>query len=299
MFIASANARGIAFTCLAMFCFISNDVVVKAMGQSLPADQIMILRGLLSGAVLIVMLCAMGGLSKWRMTLQWPALLRTFCDAVATLTYIGALVGMNVASLVAISQVVPILTTAAGAVLFKEHVGPRRWLALAIGFAGVLAVVRPGIVPLDVPMLLAIASVLLLTTRDIATRKTESNMPALLIAASATLAVPLITLPISSTGAWMPIFWQDGALLLLIALGIAAGNWMLILAIRTSSFSAIAPFRYSAIPFAVVLSMVFFGELPDQMTIIGSVLIIVGGVFSMQDPTLNKGQQPDERCSPQ
>lgn len=290
MFSASANARGIAYICLAMFCFILNDVVVKAMGQSLPSDQIMILRGLLSGSVLLAILLTLGGLEKWRMTLTGPALLRTLCDAAATLTYIGALVGMHVASLVAITQVVPILTTAAGAIFFKEHVGPRRWLALAIGFTGVLAVVRPGIAPLDVPMLLAITSVLLLTTRDIATRKTEVGVPALLIAASATLTVPLITLPISSIGNWMAVSWQDGALLLFISVCIAAGNWLLILAMRTSSLSAIAPFRYTAIPFAVVLSLAFFGELPDLMTLIGAALIVAGGVFSIRGQLPNKGQ---------
>lgn len=275
-------ARGIVFTCLAMFCFILNDVLVKAMGHSMPAGQIMILRGLISGAMLVAIMAMTGGMAQWRMLLQWPVVVRTLCDAAATLAYIGALAGMPVASLVAMTQIVPILTAAAGALLFHEQVDGRRWMALAIGFGGVMVVVRPGLAALDLAMLLALFCVVLLTTRDIATRQAPDSIPALLIASAATLAVPPITAPLMAGTPWSHISWQDGALLMVVAICVAAGNWLLILAMRKAPLSTIAPFRYTAIPFAVVLSFFIGGEIPDLLTVLGAGMIALGGILAVE-----------------
>lgn len=156
----SDNLRGTTLMVVSMATFTCNDAVMKAVTQTLPLYEAVALRGV---AVLALMLVAAGlqngGVQNGRVRQRGvrlavaradrlPLVLRTLADIGSTLLYLLALRKMALADLSAIMQALPLAVTLAAALVFRERLGWRRLLAIGVGFAGVMLILRPGTGPL-------------------------------------------------------------------------------------------------------------------------------------------------------
>ncbi len=170
-----------------------------------------------------------------------------------------------------------------GAALFLgEPVGWRRWLAIVVGFAGVLVIVRPGFEGFTVYSLVALCCVAFCAVRDLSTRRIPAEVPTLLVstvtAGAVTVAGAFLIAPM---GGWTPMSLNQTVLLFGAAVLLLVGYQFIIMAMRVGDISFIAPFRYTALLWAILLGYLAFGDLPDLAMIVGATIVICSGLYAL------------------
>lgn len=277
----SDSLRGATLMTVAMLGFTLNDACMKAATVDLPVFQAIALRGVLT----TVALGAIGlGTGALRLSLKgddrWWIAFRTFGEVAGTFTFLLALKHMPIANLSAILQCLPLAVTLAAAVILRERVGWRRMTAIAVGFIGVMLIVRPGTDGFDRWSLLGLLSVCCVVIRDLATRRLSAKVPsvavAFLAAASVTLGAALI-LPFTDIAAvslkhTFQIFGAAGFLII--------GYLTVVMAMRVGDISVVAPFRYTSLIAAILLGWGAFGQFPDRWTLAGSAIVVATGIYT-------------------
>lgn len=274
-----ANARGIRFMVGAMACFIVNDGLVKVASASLPAGQLIFVRGLMACLLVFAVMQASGVPARLgQLTRGWVAG-RAAIDAVATLAYLVSLFHLPLANATAINMASPLFIVALAVPLLGERVEPRRWAAIGIGFAGVLLVIQPRLEGFNAFALLCLLATLLHAVRDFATRKVPAGIPSLAITLATAVAVTLLAGLISIPQGWVPIGAREWALLGAASVFLAIGYHLIIRSVRTGDVSVIAPFRYTGLLFALVLGWAVWGDVPNALAWAGIALLMSAGLY--------------------
>ncbi|MBO6758848.1 MAG: DMT family transporter [Roseibium sp.] len=274
------NGRAIGAMMLAMAGFILNDTMVKLASDSLPLGQIILVRGLI-GTVLMAFACQVTGVFKeistlWRGAVAW----RMVGEVAATVFYLTALIRLPIANATAILQALPLVVTAGAAVVFRDRVGWRRWTAIAVGFSGVLLIVRPGLEGFNVYALFAVAGMLFMALRDLATRGLPKETPTLGVALLTTMAVSVLGAVLTGVQGWQPMDLRAWVFLTLAAVFIMVGYIFIIAALRSGDIAVVAPFRYSIVLWALVLGYIVWGDVPDLLTVLGILVIVGTGIYT-------------------
>ena len=223
-----------------------------------------------------------GMLTPLRDALHKMTVLRVIGEVVGTVSFLVALVHVPLALTSAILQALPLVVTMGAAMFFGEPVGWRRWIAIAVGFAGVLIIVRPGGDGVSPYILLIVVTVVFAALRDLATRKVPKTIPVLMISALTSAGVSLAGVAmIGPLGGWTPMTSQNTLLLTLAACCVIVAYHFIILAMREGEISFVAPFRYTSLLWAILLGFLFFGDLPDIPMIVGSVIVIGSGLYTL------------------
>jgi drug/metabolite transporter (DMT)-like permease len=276
------NTRGIIMMVLSNLAFIINDTWIKLASDGLPTGQILFIRGAFAFAAILVIVVATRAYREWRSICNGLVAWRTVGEIGATLLYLYALFNMPIANVTAIGQIVPLMTTAAAAIFLAEPVGWRRWLAVAIGFFGVMLIMRPSLSGFDLYSLAALASMGFITLRDLVTREFNPGTSTLLVIAVTALAVTLAGGGMSVTEDWswpdMRQWWLLGAAGMLLLCGYGTS----ILAMRLGAMAVVAPFRYAGIIFAVIIGYMVWGDVPDMLTLIGTLIVVATGVYTFR-----------------
>jgi len=282
--VSSSNAgatpiRSIALMVVASGLLTVNDGMVKWLAQSYPVGQVMTLRG--AFVIVFVVLWAMSRrrtselrVSNWRLQLTRGALM-----SISTFLFVTALTLMPIADAIAIAFAGPVIATALAALLLHESVGWRRWTAIAIGFSGVVVMLRP--TP-DLIRLVAVVPLLAATVgafRDIVTRKMgtggESTAAIMLISTSVVTIVGLLSIP----AGWAPLKITDLTLFVASAFLVAFAQALMIESFRIGEVGLVGPFKYTSLVWAVLLGLLVWGDLPDTWTWIGSALVVGSGLY--------------------
>jgi drug/metabolite transporter (DMT)-like permease len=266
---------------LGMLGFAVEDVFIKLAAERIPPGQIILVVGA-SGALLFALLARSQGLRLSSRAGLHPAVLgRNAFEMMGTFFYVLALALAPLVVVSAIFQAMPLAVTMGAALVLGEAVGWRRWSAIAVGFLGVMVVIRPWGAAFEPASLLALGAVVGLAGRDLCTRRVPEGTPSYLLAGWGSLAVALVgAVQLLFTGGAV---WPTGpeALWLLGALGFgAAGYWVLTEATRVGELSAVMPFRYARLLFALLLGFLVFAERPDAWTLVGAALIIGSGLYA-------------------
>ncbi len=277
----SPTAKGALLVCAAMTMFVLNDVATKLLMQRFSALQVMTVRGMIGGAVLLLFLRMTGATIQWRHALKAPVLARSACDAGASLAFVSALVGLPLATITALIQIVPVLSALAAGLLFRERLTRRLLLSMGLGFSGVVLFAHPSDGAFDRHLLLAGLCTLLLCLRDVITRSTTEEIPSSLVALLTTLAVPAVAAPFLLLSGITSMMLTDVGILLVAAIFVSFGNWFLILAMRLTTLGEIAPFRYFAIPISMLAGFIVWSEVPSMPMVSGAVLIALGGAVAL------------------
>lgn len=277
----SDNARGAVYMMVAMATFTLNDTGMKALTQDLPLFQSIAMRGVLTLTGLIGLAYALG---QFRLRLPgrdgWFILLRCFAEVVSTVLFLAALVHMPLANLSAIMQAMPLAVTLAAAVVFGEKIGWRRMTAILIGFVGVLIIIRPGPEGFDRWSLMGLASVAFVVLRDLATRKLSREVPSVMVAVWASASVTISALLVTLSTGWQPFTAGQAGLVGFSALALLFGYLFSVMVMRVGDIGFVAPFRYSALLWALLLGWLAFGTLPDGLTLLGAGLVVATGLFT-------------------
>lgn len=267
---------------LAMAAFAVEDMIIKSVAAAMPTGQVLILFGL-GGMVIFAIMARAQGSALWHPGFcTRPLLWRSVAEVSGRLFFTLAIVLAPLSLASAILQATPLVVTAGAVVFFGESVGWRRWLAICVGFLGILMILRPGLSGFEATSLLAVAGMLGFAGRDLATRaapKTMSNAQ-LGLFGFAMLVIAGVILLSRTGGAVWPTVAQSGTLAAAVAVGVLA-YMALTGAMRTGEISVVAPFRYTRLVFAMALGIAVFGERPDVMTLLGSALVVGSGIFTL------------------
>ena len=276
------NLRGATLMALSMLAFVLNDGLMKAVFDSMSIYQAIFLRGLIT-VPLIALLAWHKGALVVRIAPRNRLLvtLRVAAEVGATVGFLTALKHMPLANVTAILQVLPLTVTMAAALFLGEKVGWRRWLAIAIGLAGVLIIIRPGMEGFSVYSIWALVAVGCVTIREIATRKLSADLPSLPVALATAIAIGGLGAVMLPAVEWAPVSASALSLICGASLAIIGGYLFSVMTIRIGDIGFVAPFRYTAMVWALILGLLMFGEIPDMPTITGTVIIILTGLYSL------------------
>lgn len=281
--IQSDNLRGAALMCASMAAFTVNDACLKALSDEVPLFQALFFRGLATSLVMAVLARTLG---MWRLRLPRRDIgrigLRTLSEIAAAWLFLTALFNMPLANATAILQVLPLAVTLGGALFFGEAVGWRRLSAILVGFAGVMLIVRPGAEGFTIYSLYALAAVVAVTVRDLATRSMSRETPSLMVALAGAVGVTTAAGIASLTAPWVPLSLVAWAQLAGAIVSIVGAYVFSVAAMRQGEIAAVTPFRYTGLLFALLIGFAAFGEWPDPLTLLGAGIVVATGLYSWQ-----------------
>ncbi len=283
---ASDTLRAIALMVLSMATFATADSFIKLTSAHLPASQVLAALGV-GGTAVFAIITRAKGIPLVSARIYHPAVLaRAISEIVATCGFLMALTLLDFSVASSILQVAPLLVTLGAAILLRENVSWRRWSAIFAGLIGVLVILNP--TGTDTNLLeanpagavLALVGVTGLAGRDLATRFIPKDVPnlqaatwgfAAVIAAAAVLAFFGDAWVVPTTTAWI--------LLIGLITFACVGYFAVTAAMRIGDVSAVAPFRYSRIVFAFILSTLIFGETLTPRILSGAAIIVAAGLY--------------------
>ncbi|NHQ73296.1 DMT family transporter [Roseovarius gahaiensis] len=293
-----SNLMGALCALVAVMCFSLNDVGIKFLSDSYALHQVIFIRSTIGTLIFLGLIMPLsGGLALIRTRRLKMHLLRGVCVVFANMCLFLGLAAMPIADAVAVFFVSPLVITIFSVIFLRETVGARRWAAIAVGFIGVLVIVRPGTAAFQLASLLPVAAATLYAVIHIVARKiggTESAatmafyIQATFIVASLIFGTTLGHGNFAGSGhpslefllrAWGPVAPGDWPLFGLLGLTGVMGGFFISQAYRLSEAAFAAPFEYVAMPMAIMWGVTVFGTWPAPTAWAGIALIIGSGLY--------------------
>lgn len=275
----SSARRAIVLMVGASACFATNDTLVKLVSQSLSSAQVILLRSLIAALLILLVARRTGATRQLRLAMGPRVLWRSVADAFGTSMYLLSLFQLPLANAIAINLAAPVFMTVLAVLLLGERTSAARWVAVGLGFAGVLAVVQPAGDGFNAWALLCVAGTLLHAVRDLLTRRIDPAVPSLVIALTSAVALGLIGGAMLLWQGWQPVAWWHLALLAAAGSLLTSAYLLLIGSLRQAEISLTAPFRYSALLFAVLLGYGVWGQVPNAWAWAGIALLVGSGLY--------------------
>ncbi|MEP3232760.1 MAG: DMT family transporter [Hyphomicrobiales bacterium] len=278
----SPNMTGSAFMVGAMALFTFNDAIVKVLGQNLPIVEVILLRGAFTVVLIGAFISFTAGLSSFsklnRPIIWWRAL----CEVGATYCFLTGLIHVELANAAAILSALPLAVTIGSVIFLNEKVGWRRWSAIAVGFIGVLLIVRPGLEAFNIYSLNILGAVVFAAARDLVTKQAPKDISSVSLTFATATAITL-------SGAFGTYFFAEYqpptntefGWLFASALLLSVAYFFIVSAMRVGEVAIVAPFRYTNLLWAIALGIIVFGDKLDWMTLLGSAIVTATGIYTL------------------
>lgn len=293
---------GIACMAIGMFAISLNDMAIKALSGDYPLHQLVFIRSVLGLAITLVILRFEGGLAALRVRSPGLHATRALFVVFANSAYYAAIVAMPLATASAIYFVAPLFVTLLAIPVLGESVGPRRILAVSIGFFGVLVILGPEIrstAGLGWVVVLPVLAAAGYASMSVLTRKLGATAPASVLAFWIQVAFILSGLvffltvgdgrfaegdDVSESARFLLRAWMRPApedFWIFACLGIIAGTvgYTMSQAYRLAAASAVAPFEYLLLIYSLIWGWTVFGEWPVPTVFAGAAIIVASGVY--------------------
>lgn len=277
------NLNGILLVIVAMAAFTVEDAFIKQLSGTISVGQILLFLGIGSASIFALSARIAGHRLFAREAWRAPFLIRAVFEGFAAMAFATSLSLVDISVVAAVFQATPLAITMGAALFLGEHVGWRRWSAIGIGFLGVLLIIRPGLESFEPAALLVVVSVVCVAVRDLLTRRIDVNVPSTVISfqgfSALVISGPLLML-FTSSEAQMLNTGEAAMTLGGVVFG-AIGYYGIVAAMRIGDASAVTPFRYTRLLFAILAGVIFFNERPDTLTLLGAALIIGTGIYTV------------------
>lgn len=272
----SAALAGIALMLLGILLFSFGDALGKFIVGTYSVGQLLLLRGL--GALLLMSPLIWRYRSQF-MTVRRPGLqlLRAALSTMEVAAFFGAAIYLPLADIITYYLAAPIFVTAGAAFFLGEHVGWRRWVAIAVGFSGVLIALQPSAQTITWPAMIALGGSVSFAALMLVTRSLRDTPD--IVLASAQFAGTIVFGALVAPLGWVtPPLTDLGLFLLASCISVGALlslNRSLILA----PASTVVPYQYSMIIWAVIFGYFAFGDVPSVATLVGAAIIVLAGLY--------------------
>ncbi len=273
---------GIAAMTASMLCFNVGDTIFKLMGTTMPVGEMLFIRGIFA-SLMVLAVCAYTGVLPMMPRLFTPLIgMRVALEALCSVLFFVGLMNIAYADAAAIGQFTPLMVMAGAALFLGEAVGWRRWSSAAVGFAGVLLIIKPGTGAFQPMALVLLASMACVAARDLITRLVPKDLPTSLLTAGSAVAGMLIGLVMAPfERAWIVPSAVDIVVMAVAAATVLGGYVFIIMAMRNGPTAVTSPFRYTYMLFATLSSLIIFQERPDTLSWLGIALIIGSGLYML------------------
>ena len=265
-----------------MAAFSIEDAFIKQLSNTISISQILIVIGLVS-AIFFALISLKNGHSLFASNLWTRATLaRMLSEAVAGVAFVTSLSLVPLSTVAAVFQIMPLTVTMGAALFLGERVGWRRWVAVFVGFFGVLLIIRPGFDGFNPSVLWVLIAVVGVAVRDLVTRVIPSDVGSSIISfqAFSSIVIAGVILLLVSRQVMVPIVGLELVYFGFTVIFTISGYYAIVLAMRLGNASIVAPFRYSRLLFSLLIGIFIFNESPDGLTLIGSGIIIVTGIYT-------------------
>ena len=220
--------------------------------------------------------------------------LRCIFGLIALVAIFTALRNLPLATVVSISFAAPIFTTIFSIFLLNEKVGFYRWLAVIVGFIGIIVIAEPGFSSLNIYYLYPIIFCLGLSYVAIAIRQLSTSEPVWLISLYFSVAITLLSFLTIPYGWVMPNL-NDLAILSLVGIFGGVANLWLSQSYKYSEVSLVTPLKYLALVFAIIFGYFIWGEVPTIKTLLGAALVIISSIIIFRREIHHKNQVSEAR----
>ncbi len=270
--------KGIVLMNVAMFLLAAMDGITKTLAPDYSVPQILSVRFLIFCLFALAIARPKSLRAAFRSHHPYLQIARSLIITIEVGVFIIAFRYLPLADAHAIAGIAPLLVTALAVPVLGEKVGLRRWSAIAIGFIGLLVIVRPGLGVFNPAALLPLGGACLWAVYQILMRKVAEDSAATSLLYMAVIGAVVMT-------ALAPFFWRPPdatGWLLLVALGLVGslGHYILIKAFQAAPASTLQPFHYVVLLWATAVGYVIFGDLPDTWIILGAAIIAASGLYA-------------------
>lgn len=277
---SSDNLRGIVLMALGFFSFAACDVMAKVLTESMHQVQVVWFRqiGLALGVAVLLIL---RGPSVLRSRLPVLQITRGLLAVGSAVCFIISVSFVPLADAVAVTFIAPFIVTVLGAFVLRESVGIRRWIAVGIGFVGMLIVIRPGLGVFHPAIGFTVMAACFFALRQVLSRSLSGADP-VITTVTYTSLTSIIVVSLA-----LPFVWStpDQPHIWLVAIGLAVsaalGEVLVIRALDIAQAVVLAPIHYSMIIWGTFYGFVVFSDLPDGWTLVGCAIIIASGLYTL------------------
>jgi drug/metabolite transporter (DMT)-like permease len=306
------NLAAILCLCAGIAVFSVQDLILKLLSDTYPLSEAMVLRSLTAVPFMLAITWWFDGGFSSLVSKGWPLMLaRGVLNFLAYTAYYLALAALPMATTVALYFTAPLIIVILSVLMLGEHVSMRRWAAVALGFGGVVIMVRPGGALFDWAALLPIFcgfayALSMIMARTMGTKDSAAAMAfwgnnAFLLCGLALSAVygsgahseaihPSLAF---LTRGWVWPDLTDAALMSACGAIAAVGLTLLTQAYRSGMSSVVAPFEFSFAFWGILWGWLFWGQLPDPLGWLGIAVIIGAGVYVLRAEGLSEAAPPD------
>ena len=271
------NVQGALWLVTGGFIFTSTSAMIRLLSTQIESVQTAFFRAVIS-VILLLPLMASGRVKPWHSKRIAGHFWRTFMGTTSMVLGFYAVSMLPLADATAIAFSQPLFSVVVAAVIAGEKVRWRRWSATVIGFAGVLVMVRPGEGSLQLGALVALANAAAVSISILLVRRlSDSETPLMILTQFAIFSTILLTVPAILVWRW-PDFW-GWVLAVGIALSATVGQYFWVQAFKAGEMSAVAPFEYMRLPFAVFVGWLIWGEMPVIWTYVGASIVIGSALY--------------------
>lgn len=271
------NQLGILLAVAAIFCLATMEASAKFLIEDYPIQMVVWARFTLHFLVTLPIFF-IGGRRRYLHTGRPVAhVVRSLILLLASVLFIGALTKIPLAEATSLVFTAPLIVTALSALILHEQVGPRRWIAILVGFAGVLVILRPS-ADFNWYLLLPLATGFCYAGYQFATRVLSFTEPTL------TLFFYTVVAGVVVSSAALPFYWitpdlEAAAIFVITGLFGFLGQFLMIRALQEGEASIVAPFIYTQLIWATIFGFFLFGDFPDLWTFIGAGIVVGSGIY--------------------
>ncbi|MDA0219924.1 MAG: DMT family transporter [Proteobacteria bacterium] len=280
----SPALRGIA--CVAGACLLLTmaDAFAKLLTETLPVMEIALLRSTVALVPILVIARFYGPFSRLRTRHPGKQMLRGFLIIGSYTCFLLAIQALPLAETASVFFSAPLLIAGLSPLVLKEKVPLHRWIAICIGFAGVLVIMRPGTESFRPEALFAFASAVLYALGALMARRLGAIDPPATTSFYTGLCFLLISGPftLGMPGYWVTPDWTAVGYVTVCGLIAGTGHFLLIQGYRLGEASVVAPFEYSTLLWSVMLGFAIWGDLPTWWTLGGVLLVAASGLYVLR-----------------
>ena len=273
----SKNQLGFFYMFISVCAFSLMDVIVK-WSEDYPVGQVLFFRGFCGIIPILFLIPKDRYLDFYKTTRPFLHFKRCLAGLIALVSIFVALRNLPLATVVSISFAAPIFTTIFSIFFLSEKVGLYRWLAVIVGFVGIVIITEPGFTSLNIYFIYPIIFCLGLSYVAIAIRQLSSTEPIWLISLNFSIAITVASFFTIPFGWLMPEI-KDLFLLSLIGIFGGVANLWLSQSYKFSEVSLVTPLKYLALVFAIIFGYFIWEEIPTIKTIAGSILVIISSII--------------------
>ena len=282
--IISKESTGIIFGILAYFCFSILDATQKTLILYHSVFQLLLVKYFFVLFLSLIESKRKNNINFYKSKSIKLQIFRSLLSVIESGCFVLSFKYLSLADAHSVGSLAPVIVVALSTIFLKEKVSTKIWIAIFIGFIGVLIILRPTSSIFDPKALLPLLAAFVLGLYQVVTKKvsehdtTETSL-------FYTSIIGIFIMSLLASNFWNPVSSSSYILFFIIGIFFSLGVYLQIIALSMARASIIQPFHYTLIFWAIILGYIFYNDIPDLFTIVGAVIITLSGIFVLNQST--------------